>query len=99
MFDSNVVEEQKPRLWIWFSCGAAVYVFIVLNVLLSLVVGHISNVAATVLAPGLMLLLSTHVDPFVGFVGGVLLTLAIAGLFGSLGVALRRSLSLFGILQ
>jgi hypothetical protein len=99
MFDSGFIEERKPRLWAWFLSGVAVYLFILVNVFLSFVLGHISNRAASILAPGLMLLMSSHVNPFLGFFGGISLNLLAALFFGGLGLALRRSLQIFQLLQ
>ncbi len=99
MFDSDFIEERKPRLWVWFIGGVAVYLFILMNVFLSFVLGHISDRVATVLAPGLMLIMSAHAGPFLGFFGGISLILAMTVVFGGLGLALRRSLQLLGVLQ
>jgi hypothetical protein len=95
MFDSSFTEERKPRLWAWFLSGVAVYLFILVNVFLSFVLGHISNREATILAPGLMLLISNHVNPFLGFFGGISLILVTTFFFGVLGLALRHSLQIF----
>jgi len=96
MFDSLPTENRNQRPWIWFVGGAAVYLFILLNVIFQTVCCNISQTTIAVLAPGITMTFSDK--PLLPILG-VLLTLAIVILSGLLGLVLRRTLQIIGLLQ